>query len=216
MTVSAKFKAYQSALNRIYKDEFLDALNKLIAENSKESIRTDCETKDFTYIMAQELLKKYDELVKENLNNLSKIDPKSFEYLIKELFEKNGFICNRMNYYDGLGGDIDIQMMLDEKSLLGAIFKQANCADNFYINIQAKKKPGMDWDSKEAVKQLVDKRASSPYKHYLDIVIDLTEKYTDDTISYADKNNVLLINGKQFAYLLLQFGLTEEIDIFTD
>ncbi len=212
ITVSGKFKAYQKAVNRVNSSQFISAVDELISTNKEKPLTTEIEPRDFSFILAQELSDKYDKLVEDNLNNLRKMDPKSFEYLIKELFEKNGFAFNRMNYYDGEGGDIDIQMMLNEKSLLGAVFKQAKGVDNLYINIQAKKKTGKDWDAINAAKQLVGKRTpQNPY--YVDIVIDLTDDFDEDTEKYAQENHVVLINGKQFSLLLLQFGLTSEIDI---
>ena len=212
ITISGKFKAYQKAVNRVNSSHFISALTELINANEETPLTTEIEPRDFSFIMAQELSEKYDKLVEDNLNNLRNMDPKSFEYLIKELFEKNGFAFNRMNLYDGEGGDIDIQMMLNEKSLLGAVFKQAKGVDNLYINIQAKKKTGKDWDAITAARQLVGKRTPNmPY--YIDIVIDLTDDFDEETEKFAQDNNVVLINGKQFSLLLLQFGLTSEIDI---
>lgn len=213
ITISGKFKAYQKAINRVGNSEFLEAVKELIEINKTSPLSSQVEAKDFSFILAQELSEKYDYLVEENLKNLRKMDPKNFEYLIKELFEVNGFVFKRMNYYDKNGGDIDIQMMLNEKSLLGAVFKQAKGADNLYINIQAKKKDGFDWDAMTAAKQLVTKRESNSIPHYIDIVIDLTDDFDEDTEKYAKENHVVLINGKQFSLLLLQFGLTGEIDI---
>ena len=213
ITIAGKFKAYQRAINRVGNDVFINALNELIGENEKNHITTDVERKEYSFIMAQELSDKYEKLVVDNLNNLQKLDPKSFEYLIRELFEKNGFICSRMNEYDGEGGDIDIQMMLNDKSLLGAVFKQAKGVDNLFINIQAKKKQGHDWDSRKAVDQLLIKRESNKKRgQFIDIVIDLTDGYDTDTEEYAEKNDVILINGMQFSSLLLQFGFVGELD----
>lgn len=212
LVVSGKFKAYQKALNRVNNSQFIKAVDRLIDVNRKTLLTTEIEPCDFTFIMAQELSEKYDRLVEDNLTNLRNMDPKSFEYLIKELFEKNGFTFSRMNSYDGEGGDIDVQMMLNEKSLFGAVFKQAKGVDNFYINIQAKKKTGKDWNAKTAVEQLVKKRTAEMLYH-VDIVIDLTDDFDEETEKYAHDNHVVLINGKQCSLLLLQFGLTSEIDI---
>ena len=211
LTISAKFKAYQKPLNHVYNGDFISAVDMLIKKNETTPIFTDGEERDFSFIMAQKISEEYSHMVDENLQNLQKMDPKSFEYLIKELFEKNGFICNRMNDYDGNGGDIDIQMMLDDKTLLGALFKQAKNIDNLYINIQAKKKEGTDWESKKAVEQLVKKRNPQSSSHNIDIVIDLTDEYDEDTENFALKNHVILINGRQFSYLLLHYGFTGEI-----
>ena len=213
ITISGKFKGYQRSINFVKDNNFKEALQELIIINNKIPIMPDGEEKAYTFIMAQEISEQYDKIVTENLANLRKLDPKSFEYLIRELFEKNGYICSRMNSYDKEGGDIDIQMMLNEKSLLGSAFRQAKGNDNLYINIQAKKKDGMDWESRAAVDQLVNKRKTEKKDHYIDIVIDLTDGYDDDTQEYAEKNHVLLINGKQFSYILLQYGFTGEVDL---
>ena len=213
ITIAGKFKAYQKALNRVNNGDFISAVNELIDTNDKTPISTSDEAKDYTFIMAQELSEKFAKMAEDNLINLRKMDPKGFEYLIKELFEKNGFICKRMNNYDGEGGDIDIQMILNEKSLLGSVFRQAKGEDTLYINIQAKKKEGKDWDAKAAAEQLVKKRKTSGLSHYIDIVIDLTDDYDEETEKYANENQVVLINGMQFSYLLLQYGLADEIDI---
>ena len=212
MTVAGKFKAYQKAVSRVGNSDFINAIKELISINEDNPITTETEAKDYSFILAQELSEKYDVLVENNLRNLQKMAPSNFECLIKELFEKNGFVCKRMHLYDRKGGDIDIQMMLNEKSLLGAVFKQAKGVENLYINIQAKKKEGKDWDAKTAVEQLVKKRETSKISHYVDIVIDLTDNFDENTEKYASDNNVVLISGKQFSLLLLQFGLIDELD----
>jgi len=212
--IARTFRAYQSPIQNVWSLSFQNSLKGLLEKNTIKHLNSDNHAKSLIYAIAQDVTDKYTLLVDDVIKTLAKLPPKKFEEVIIELFEKNGFKLLRPNDYDREGGDIDISMILDDKSLLGNIFKQAKGYTTPQINIQAKKKPGTDLNDINAVYQL-EKRAETKERtnvNDINIVIDLTNEFQPETERQAADKNIILINGPQFASLLLQFGINGEIN----
>lgn len=210
--ISAKFNAYQSAVNNVWNEPFINAVKNLIKINAENQIQTDMEPKSLVYAVSQGVSEQYRVFTESILGALRHLDPHAFEDIITELFEKNGYILKRRNDYDKQGGDIDITLSHDNKTLLGCIVGQATTVDDFEINIQAKKKTGIDYEDKKAVEQLIT-RKTSKNKNNIDVnvVIDLADEFLKETEELAQKHKIILVNGYQFASLLVQFGMAGEI-----
>ena len=76
--------------------------------------------------------------------------------------------------------------------------------------MQAKKKKGIDSGDKKGVEQLLQMQGE---EQTINIVINTTEEFSDIAKEVAGKN-VVLINGLQFAALLVKYGL-DVIDSFS-
>ncbi|MCR5629976.1 restriction endonuclease [Eubacterium sp.] len=215
LLVSGKFRAYQYSINNVWNDSFKKSIDNLIEENKENKISCDYVSKTLMYTIASSVSEKYEEMIESVKISLGQLSPQTFENIISELFEKNNFVKIGGNDYDGNGGDIDITLGFDDKLLLGNIFKVSETIVSPNINIQAKKKPGEDHYDYKAVEQLINRRKSKGREMMLDIniVIDLADDFQDATKKLAEDNNIILINGNQFASLVIQFGLGGEIDL---
>lgn len=211
--ITAKFRAYQSSINNVWNKSFCNSVDELIKIYNDKGINVDEVTPNMLCVVSEVINEKYDELIDVIIDKVSKYTPKQFENIINELFQKNGYIFYKQNVHDGRGGDIDISLKYDDKTLLGNIFKSSESTETPYINIQAKKKPGTDLEDINAVKQLIDlaKTHNRENTNDINIVIDLADEFQEATVEYAREHNVILINGRQFASLLIQFGLNGEI-----
>lgn len=214
MTVAKSFRAYQSAVNNVWNATLTERIGKLIESNENNKIVSSEYAKSLIFAIAQDVYPKYNELLINIIDSISNLSPHKFEDLIVELFEKNGYITLQKNDFDRMGGDIDILMTYDQKSLLGNIFSMSKDIESPNINIQAKKKPGTDFEDKIAVEQLLKRAETKSRKgiNDINIVIDLTSAFQECTEKLAKENNVILINGLQFASLLIQYGINGEIN----
>ena len=70
------------------------------------------------------------------------------------------------------------------------------------IRVQAKKKCGEDPNDKHGIDQLLRMQGD---EQTINILINTAPDFSDDTKKYAGKN-VILINGRQFAALLIKYG----------
>ena len=213
LSISAKFRAYQSAINNVWNEKFQNNVVDLIKKNDEEKIDPEIAAQNIIFSVADCVNEGYENLVDSVIDTLADYPPDKFEGIIRELFEKNNYIFIDKHNYDRQGGDIDITLSFDDKALLGNIFRINETLENPYINIQAKKKPGKDTNDIQAVKQLIDRAKSKNREDTADIniVIDLADEFQKETVEYARENKVVLINGRQFASLLIQFGLNGEI-----
>ncbi len=214
MNISGKFRAYQSSINNVWNVKFQNSVEELIRDNAKSPIKSENIVKNTIYAIADEISDQYEQLIDSVIDTISGFSPQKFERIITELFEKNNYIRVRGNDYDGSGGDIDISLAFDDKSLLGNILKISETIEIPYINIQAKKKPGNDYNDIDAVNQLIERSKSKKRSNTNDmnLVIDLANDFQKTTKQHASDNGIILINGRQFASLLIQFGISGELN----
>lgn len=206
-TVSGKFKAYQRCVNNAYDVNFKNAVISLINEyrgNDNKFLDT-----NMTALGAlnnpngesSELKVKYLESVVETINNWM---PNQLEKVITQLFEQNGYVKTANNRYDKKGGDIDIVF---DAFIPGTFISDVCGIDGdkckMEIRVQAKNKKGKDINDQEGVSQLLIMEGN---ERAVNILINTTTEFTEDAKALADKN-VILINGKQFAALLVKYGL---------
>ena len=80
------------------------------------------------------------------------------------------------------------------------------------IYIQAKKKRGHDNNDVAGVKQLVQ-MAKKDEKTKVLILINLTDKFSVEAQELADREHVVLLNGVDFASMLVRHGLENGVGI---
>ena len=203
LIISAKFRAYQSALNRVYNQEFCEAVNKLLdIKNTRDTFFGESNGSYLKTIYDSTLneRKSYLEAIVKTIRHWS---PRKLEDVIQQLFERNGYELIGKNKYDKKGGDIDL-IFSDKKSLMNTIYDLTSKTSN--IHIQAKNKIGNDSNDIEGVNQLAKMEAKED-KHNIMILISLVDDFNEETKKSANDNNVILINGVNFASLLVRYGI---------
>ena len=209
--IAAKFRAYQSPLNRVGNSVFQNAVTKLIKKHETNPKSFEEEDRNEIYKVSSSVVDARTEYLSSIVSVLQNWDNKKFEYIIQELFEMNGYKKVVNNWYDGKGGDVDIIFKsFKDDSLMDHIFMLSENVEEPEIFVQAKKKVGIDLNDINAVNQLVS-MLSKVDNHPILIVINLTEEFTKDAKEAAEQNGVILINGIQFASLLVRHGINVDI-----
>ena len=135
-------------------------------------------------------------------------NPSQLERIIEELFVSNGYEKRANNRYDREGGDIDLVFApYPKNSLMQQFYATSNSLDMQEIRVQAKKKIGKDTNDLEGILQLAK---MDGHETSINILINTTTSFSDEAKEEAAKRSILLINGIEFAGLLVKFGL----DIF--
>lgn len=204
-TISAKFKAYQSAVNHVYDSNFIIAVEQLIEEAEKNPISIQREDRTSLGALLTPTWDARTEYYRKIIERINLWNPTQLERIITELFEKNGYVKMANNQYDREGGDIDIVFSsFVPNTLMSDVFLlSSNSVDIPQIRVQAKKKRGYDSGDKKGVEQLLLMQGD---EQTINIVINTAEEFSDMAKEVAGKN-VVLINGLQFAALLVKYGL---------
>lgn len=200
--ICAKFRAYQNALNRVYNEDFISAIDHLINMPFIDQ-RQDMSSMEALSTGTAHSRNNYLQEIVRMLNNWS---PSQLERIIEELFKKQGYDISQRNHCDGVGGDVDIvfRAFPENSFMVQLIGASSSMIDTPEIHVQAKKKTGNDRRDMEGIEQLLKMRGN---RNALDIVINTTEKFSDKAIKYAEEEGIVLINGIQFADCLVQNGL---------
>ena len=210
-TICAKFIAYRSAVNHVYSADFCNAVNELLQLKDKEGPLFKTDNSDYLKKLSDKTVPARNTYLNNIIEEMQKWPNLTFEKIIKKLFESNGYITVDSHVYDGEGGDIDILLRpLNDKTLLGDIYELTDRTIAPAVHIQAKKKTGNDRDDVEGVNQLLKMEEESGEKNIL-ILINLTEKYSKEAKKLAEENDVILLNGSQFASLLVRYGIDVQI-----
>jgi len=203
--VSAKFKAYQRPINRVYSSEFCDAVDALVNEfhNNPDS----CQSVDRTSLaaLAMSALNGKNAYLEQLVSQINHWQPSHLEKIIEELFVKNGYIKRGNNRYDRKGGDVDLVFeAFVPNTFMADIFSFSNNAHMPEIRIQAKNKTGIDDGDIEGVEQLIKMEG---HEAAINILINTTREFSERAKSLAAEKGIILINGMEFASLLVKYGL---------
>lgn len=205
LVVSAKFKAYRSPVNRVYDEGFADAVEQLLQEyeadpeSSRQADQTSMEALSAPIAGAKQA---YLERIVEQIRSWQ---PHQMEKVIEELFVKNGYVKLGGNFYDRQGGDIDLIFGgFPPNSLMADIFDLSDSTAMPEIRVQAKKKRGADlWDV-EGIRQLT---AMDGHQSAVNILISTASGFSPEAKAEAARQGVSLVNGLEFAALLVRYGL---------
>jgi hypothetical protein len=206
--IASKFRAYQSAVNRVFNEAFSSAVTELMAQFPDGGLVLDRGISD-SEALNQATAEAWKAYLDSIVDALRRWDNTRFEKVIADLFEQNGYAKIGNNHYDGKGGDIDIQFAQPTDSLMDQIANlQTISVERPEIWVQAKKKTGTDNDDCEGINQLLNMQETlSPETNPVMILISLADGFTEKAKELAKANNVFLIDGRSFAALLLRYGL---------
>ena len=202
--ISAKFKGYQSAVNRVYSEAFISALDELMTRQNNNPKYSNEEDKLTLDVLASSVSPARKELLKSILEKINAWKPGHLEEVITRLFEMNGFIVDSTHKYNKQGGDIDVSFTLKPSySLISDIALAVS--DKFSeVRVQAKKKSEHDANDREGISQLLE---SEGHENAINILINTTLEFTDEAKEEAAMKKITLISGLEFADLLLKYGL---------
>ena len=207
-SIKSKFRAYQSPLNRVRNEEFKKAVDTLVCLHSEKPEEFEKESNDFITMVGNATVDNRKQYLNSVKMAMQKIDNKNFEYLINELFVKNGYDLVRGNFYDREGGDADlIYECFNKNSLMYNIYDICDDVTMPRIYVQAKNKKNTDCAAIVGVEQLLKIKEKVKAKNAILIVINLTDTFTEDAKIKASENGILLINGDTFASLLIRYGI---------
>lgn len=203
--ISGKFKAYQRPVNHVYNDNFISAVQSLIQEYNDDPnsvYRTDLSPIESLSAPTSSEKMAYLNKIVEQINLWQ---PNQLEKIIEELFVMNGFEKKANNRYDKKGGDIDLVFApYPKNSLMHHIYATSGSLDMQELRVQAKNKSGQDTNDLEGVYQLAQ---MDGHESSINILINTTINFSDEAKEEAAKKSILLINGTEFASLLVKFGL---------
>ena len=203
--ISSKFRSYQRSVNNVYNKDFCDAVDKLIAEYKQQGGFKFAKP-SLLGALGAPTSNARNQYLQGIVDEINKMSPDKLENIICELFEKQGYAVIDKHNYDGKGGDIDITC--NSYALNSFLADVCTISENEdvtlpEVRIQAKNKKGKDAGDKDGVKQLL---AMPGHEKAINILINTTPEFTESAKKLAG-NDVILINGKQFAALLVKYGL---------
>jgi hypothetical protein len=198
LNIMKSLRGYQDAINRIHKNSIINAIevilkdeNRRVNSNNEVFESIEVEKTDFYVEMISSL--------KQRMNNISGV---AFQNLVKNLFIKSGYEFQEENVYDGEGGDIDLIFAMPIGELVNDILGLSINAIVPRINIQVKNKSGNDHNDINGVNQL--KRMCR--QGDINILINITNEFTEECKIAAQNSNVILVNWAAFAKLYLQYN----------
>ncbi len=205
--IKSKFIAYQSPLNRVKSESFVQAVETLVKLKNENPDEFEIDSQDIVSMVGygtRNERKAYLESIKTSLQNIGN---KEFETIIGELFEKNGYALIGNNWYDGEGGDVDLIFEgFGKDTLMFDIFSSSSASmPNIYV--QAKKKTGNDAKDIVGVEQLIKMKENIPENNSILMVINLTDRFTEGAKTMAEDEGVILVDGMSFASLLVRYGI---------
>lgn len=204
-TISAKFKPYQKSVNRVFDEGFINAVNSIIKQQTENPAALQKSDSSPITALQQPTYESRLSYLKDIVSQINRWDSRQLEKIIQELFEKNGYVKIDGNRYDKNGGDIDLVFNpFVSKSLLEDIVNMSKNPLMSEIRVQAKKKTNKDTFDSEGVTQL---EKSTGSEKAINILINLTSDFDEDTKTKAAEKGITLINGIDFASLLVRYGI---------
>lgn len=191
--IHAKLRSYQSPINRVLLENVIEA-----AESVVSACSDICEQK--TENIVKEIK---DDIFKTSaISRFRNLGNRETEKIVKLIFENMGyeFICS--NSYDKEGGDADL-IFADNSfgELMDAGLNGTEIPGKIFI--QVKNKYGTDESDIEGVKQLI-KRAEDE-NAAIKILISTADDFTQECKDLANRNYILLIDGRGFLNLILKY-----------
>lgn len=211
-TVSAKFKAYRKAVNNVHNEDFIEAAESLIAEKKTNSDTHAVKTPLEVLSASKQVIDARNDYLMNIIGVINGWEAKQLERIIEELFTRCGYRCINSNIYDGQGADVDLVFeSFTGNTLLKSISELSSELSRELvpvIHVQAKNKRGIDDNDIEGAFQLV---RTEGYEKQINILINMTQEFSGETKKYAAEKGIILINGFDFASLLVKYGIDTNI-----
>lgn len=191
--IHAKLHSYQSPINRVLLENVIEA-----AESVVSACSDICEQK--TENIVKEIK---DDIFKTSaISRFRNLGNRETEKIVKLIFENMGYEFIGSNSYDKEGGDADL-IFADNSlgELMDAGLNGTEIPGKIFI--QVKNKYGTDESDIEGVKQLI-KRAEDE-NAAIKILISTADDFTQECKDLANRNYILLIDGRGFLNLILKY-----------
>ena len=196
-----KFGAYRSPINSVYDKKFQNAINTLLQDSNKNLTTS----RDELAALGLEDSQPFKDLKKWIPNTINNWGADKLEKLIQSLFEKNGFTLIKRNRHNNKGGDIDLVFAMPSVPLLDGILEDTPFPQ---VWIQAKNKRGHDANAIDGIKQLIEQKRTDNLSAIC-ILINTTDCFDKEAKMMAESHDIILINGTQFARLILKYGIED-------
>ena len=206
-SVSNKFGVYRSALNRVWSDDFYLAVESLLESHNHGKEFFAEQNGNYLKILSDTTMNARNSYLSQMVSEMQKWQNKTLENIIEQLFNKNGYTTKDNNHYDGEGGDIDLVFQsYNDNTLMSNIYDLTDKENAPDIYVQAKKKTHTDYNDVKGIEQLLQMDKKEGKRNIL-IVINLADDFTEAARKLAEDNGVILLNGMNFASLLVRYGI---------
>lgn len=186
--IHKKMRAYQSAVNNVWNEEFIEAVEELVKKEG------DTRSKNINDLFKNIKL----DSIKKTWEGIKKLSPRDLEKLVEQTFINAGYKVLSRNKYDREGGDSDLVLT---KSLPLI----SDCVDlDYKIYIQIKHKNDIDNDDIDGVEQLI-KITDTEEGDHMKILISTAKKFTEQCKIKANGNNVVLIDGFKLVDMITKY-----------
>ncbi|MCH1626461.1 restriction endonuclease [Ferdinandcohnia quinoae] len=183
--------AYSSPVNFVQKREFIEAVNEVFLSQDKDSL--------VEAHPIQSKIQAFEEnLYQEWVKSVRNLTPSDFEKLVNKYMQDNGFDVLKTNSYDRKGGDIDL--LCSKEIQVQTPFEPKTITLTYCIQI--KKHQGIT--NATGVNQLIQMENQLDLEEsnlVQKILISLADGFNEKCRDLASENNVLLVNGVEFAQL---------------
>jgi len=171
-----------------YKTEFHQLLSELRDNSNLEFGKSSLQ--EHLEIIHTETLK----FLSRKLQNISPSGGEiNFEAVCEYVLMHNGYEITKRNEYDGEGGDVDLVCVKEKADI--SPFEQGE--ETLYVQI--KKHKGTS--NKKGVEQLLNMLNKNSRAN--GCLISLAENFSDDAVTIANENGIVLINGLDLSDLLI-------------
>ena len=197
--IHSKLRGYQKAINSVYNNEIISAIESLL---QIKSIKEESQITEILRGIFEKNIKSMENLNKE----IFSIRPDDVEKIVEEIFVKQGYLVESRNSYDKKGGDSDRTFIKPLPILCEVNDEIGNCR----VYVQIKKKDGI-CDEDEGIKQLedivkskekiegIEDKINNIYK-----VLVCTGEFSDRIKELARDKNIILIDGIQLVRMCIK------------
>lgn len=185
--IRTKFRAYQSAINRVWNKEFIDSAVHLLSKESDSKCRTEI---DLLSDIKPELYRKY-------LEHVISLGHREVENIVEHAFNSAGYKTILRNHFDGKGGDVDIVVEKELPLLSDTIDIQ----NRIYIQVKTKKE--LDSNDTAGIDQLLTITQND--EKAIRVLISTADSFTEKCKIRARENDVHLISGIHLIGLIVKY-----------
>ncbi|QNM15794.1 restriction endonuclease [Fusobacterium hominis] len=197
--IHSKLRGYQKAINSVYNNEIISAIESLL---QIKSIKEESQITEILRGIFEKNIKSMKNLNKE----IFSIRPDDVEKIVEEIFVKQGYLVESRNSYDRKGGDSDRTFIKPLPILSEVNDEIGNCR----VYVQIKKKDGI-CDEDDGIIQLegiVDTKENiegkeNKFNNFYKVLV-CTGEFSPRIKELAQEKNIILIDGIQLIRMCLK------------
>lgn len=212
--IQRSFSGYQKCVNNVRSSTIADAIKTLYEKAPTEDKQSFLKNHDPLQSLAEATREARDKYAKSLIETIRTWSGNQFESMLKSLFEKQGYLDPERNQHDGKGGDVDLlyDTTFPQNSLMNDILENSGLNSLPAIHIQAKCKEGTDTDDIEGINQLIEyEKNHGSDINTIKLFITTAETISDKAKDEAKKNEVVLVDAKKLARLIMKYGIESEM-----